>query len=173
MEKREVQTNTQALIINGLLAAIYIVLTVVVSPIAQGPIQFRISESLNHIVVFNKKLMWGVVMGVVMFNLFFSEGGMLDVFFGGGQTLLALSITAAAEKYIKDEKKRLVLNTLDFSASMILIAIMICILSNQAIGSAFFWGTYGSLFLSELIIMSVSAPVIYNINKYVKFNRFN
>ena len=38
MEKREVQTNTQALIINGLLAAIYIVLTVVVSPIAQGPI---------------------------------------------------------------------------------------------------------------------------------------
>jgi uncharacterized membrane protein len=169
MEKREVQTNTQALIINGLLAAIYIVLTVVVSPIAQ----FRISESLNHIVVFNKKLMWGVVMGVVMFNLFFSEGGMLDVFFGGGQTLLALSITAAAEKYIKDEKKRLVLNTLVFSASMILIAIMICILSNQAIGSAFFWGTYGSLFLSELIIMSVSAPVIYNINKYVKFNRFN
>lgn len=51
-----------------------------VSPIAQGPIQFRISESLNHIVVFNRKLMWGVVMGVVMFNLFFSEGGMLDVF---------------------------------------------------------------------------------------------
>ena len=173
MEKREVQTNTQALILNGLLAAMYVALTIAVAPIAQGPIQFRISESLNHIVVFNKKLMWGVVTGVIMFNLFFSNGGMLDVFFGGGQTLIALGITAMAEKYIKDTKKRLILNTIVFSVSMVLIAIMICILSNQAIGSVFFWATYGSLFLSELIIMSISAPIIYNINKYVKFDRFN
>ncbi len=172
MEKREVQTNTQALIFNGLLAGLYLVLTIVVAPVAQGPIQFRVSESLNHIVVFNKKLMWGVFLGVVMFNLFFSTGGLLDVLFGGGQTLLALSITAVSERWIKDVKKRMVLNTLVFSLSMVLIAIMICILSNQAIGSAFFWGTYGSLFLSELVIMSVSAPIIYYVNKFVKFEKF-
>ncbi|MDT2829918.1 QueT transporter family protein [Vagococcus carniphilus] len=171
MEKRAVQTNTQVIIFNGLLAALYIILTVVVAPVAQGPIQFRISESLNHIVVFNKKLLWGVFGGVVMFNLFFSTGGLLDVLFGGGQTLLALLLTAYSEKWIKDTKKRMVFNTIAFSLSMILIAIMICILSNQAIGSAFFWGTYGSLFLSELVIMSVSAPMIYYVNKYVHFDR--
>ncbi|MFW7432830.1 QueT transporter family protein [Vagococcus carniphilus] len=171
MEKRAVQTNTQVIIFNGLLAALYIILTVVVAPVAQGPIQFRISESLNHIVVFNKKLLWGVFGGVVMFNLFFSTGGLLDVLFGGGQTLLALLLTAYSEKWIKDTKKRMVFNTIAFSLSMILIAIMICILSNQALGSAFFWGTYGSLFLSELVIMSVSAPMIYYVNKYVHFDR--
>lgn len=171
MEKRAVQTNTQVIIFNGLLAALYIILTVVVAPVAQGPIQFRISESLNHIVVFNKKLLWGVFGGVVMFNLFFSTGGLLDVLFGGGQTLIALLLTAYSEKWIKDTKKRMVFNTIVFSLSMILIAIMICILSNQAIGSAFFWGTYGSLFLSELVIMSVSAPMIYYVDKYVHFNR--
>ncbi|MDT2813582.1 QueT transporter family protein [Vagococcus carniphilus] len=171
MEKRAVQTNTQVIIFNGLLAALYIILTAVVAPVAQGPIQFRISESLNHIVVFNKKLLWGVFGGVVMFNLFFSTGGLLDVLFGGGQTLLALLLTAYSEKWIKDTKKRMVFNTIAFSLSMILIAIMICILSNQAIGSAFFWGTYGSLFLSELVIMSVSAPMIYYVNKYVHFDR--
>ncbi|MEG0255969.1 MAG: QueT transporter family protein [Vagococcus sp.] len=172
MEKRAVQTNTQIIIFNGLLAALYIILTMVVAPIAQGPIQFRISESLNHIVVFNKKMLWGVFGGVVMFNLFFSTGGLLDVLFGGGQTLIALLLTAASEKWIKDTKKRMIFNTFIFSLSMVLIAIMICILSNQAIGSAFFWGTYGSLFLSELIIMSVSAPMIYYINKFVKFDRY-
>lgn len=172
MEKRVVQTNTQVIIFNGLLAALYVVLTVAVAPIAQGPIQFRISESLNHIVVFNKKLLWGVFGGVVMFNLLFSSGGLLDVLFGGGQTLIALLLTAASEKWIKDAKKRMIFNTFIFSLSMILIAIMICILSNQAIGSAFFWGTYGSLFLSEFIIMSVSAPMIYYVNKFVKFDRF-
>lgn len=174
MEKREVQTrnNTQVLIMNGLIAALYVVLTVAVAPIAQGPIQFRLSESLNHIVVFNKKLLWGVVTGVVMFNLFFSTGGMLDVFFGGGQTLIALLITAASAKWIKSDVKRMILNIIVFSVSMVLIAIMICLLGDITLGSGAFWSIYGSLFLSEAIIMSLSAPVIYYINKTVKFDRF-
>lgn len=170
MEKREVRNNTQTLILNGLIAAIYIVITLVVLPVSQGPVQFRVSESLNHLVVFNKKLMWGVFLGVVMFNLFFSNGGLLDVLFGGGQTLIALALTAYSEKWIKDTKKRMIFNILIFSVSMVLIAIMICIISGFAIGSAFFWATYGSLFLSEFIIMSISAPIIYYVNKFVKFD---
>ncbi len=172
MENRREMTNTQAIIFNGLLAALYVVITLVVAPVAQGPIQFRISESLNHVVVFNKKLIWGVFGGVVMFNLFFSTGGLLDVLFGGGQTLVALCLTAYSEKWIKDVKKRMAFNVLVFSISMVLIAVMISIISNQAIGSAFFWGIYGSLFLSEFIIMSVSAPMIYYVNRFVKFDRF-
>ena len=50
MEKRVAQTNTQTIVFNGLLAALYIGLTVIVAPVAQGPIQFRVSESLNHLV---------------------------------------------------------------------------------------------------------------------------
>lgn len=172
MENAHVKSKTQTIVINGLIAALYIVLTLVVAPISQGPIQFRISESLNHLVVFNKKLMWGVVGGVVMFNLFFSNGGMLDVFFGGGQTLLALSITALSARWISSEKIRLVINIVVFSLSMVLIAIMLCIITKEQIGSHYFWVTYGSLILSELVIMSLSAPIMYSINKIVKFNRF-
>ncbi len=172
MEKQGVQTNTRTIILNGLIAGLYIVLTLVIAPIAQGPIQFRISESLNHIVVFNKKLMWGVFLGVIVFNLFFSQSGLMDVVFGGSQTLIALLLTAYSEKWIKDAKKRMIFNTIVFSISMILIAIMISILSNQAIGSYFFWITYGTLFVSECIVMSISAPVIYYINKFVHFDRY-
>lgn len=172
MEKSVSKSKTTVLVVNGLIAALYVVLTLVVAPIAQGPVQFRVSESLNHLVVFNKKLLWGVFLGVVFFNLFFAEGGMMDVLFGGGQTLLALSITALSAKWIKSEKKRMIINIIAFSVSMVLIAIMICMLSNQSIGSGFFWATYGSLFLSELIIMSISAPIMYSINKVVHFDKF-
>ncbi|MGO3731750.1 MAG: QueT transporter family protein [Vagococcus sp.] len=172
MERSHSHSNTQTIIVNGLIAALYVVLTVVVAPISQGPIQFRISESLNHLVVFNKKLMWGVVGGVLVFNLFFSNGGLLDVFFGGGQTLLALSITAIAERWIKDEKKRMILNTIVFSLSMVLIAIMLCLIGDIVIGSVAFWSMYGSLILSEMIVMSLSAPIMYYINKTVHFERY-
>ncbi|MGX6969872.1 QueT transporter family protein [Vagococcus bubulae] len=172
MEKSVSQSKTTVLVVNGLIAALYVVLTLVVAPIAQGPIQFRVSESLNHLVVFNKKLLWGVLLGVLTFNLFFSEGGMMDVLFGGGQTLLALSITAISARWIKSEKKRMVVNIIAFSVSMVLIAIMISILSKQPIGSNFFWGIYGSLFLSELIIMSISAPIMFGINRMVHFEKF-
>ena len=40
---------------NGIIMALYLALTILVSPVASGAIQFRISESLNHLVVFNRK----------------------------------------------------------------------------------------------------------------------
>ena len=43
--------------------ALYLALTILVAPVSSGPIQFRISESLNHLVVFNRKLLWGVLGG--------------------------------------------------------------------------------------------------------------
>ncbi|AQP54171.1 hypothetical protein CBF34_06440 [Vagococcus penaei] len=172
MEKSYTQSKTRLLVINGLIAALYIILTVAVAPVSQGPVQFRVSESLNHLVVFNKKLLWGVVAGVVLFNLLFSEGGILDVIFGGGQTLIALLITAYSAKWIKDEKKRMVVNIIVFTLSMVLIAIMICLISNEAIGSPVFWTIYGSLMLSEAIVMTISAPIMFLINKIIHFERY-
>lgn len=159
MEKK----GTKLLILNGVIAAIYLALTMV-NPVASGPIQFRISESLNHVVVFNKKLMWGVLAGVIMYNLIFSEFGMLDVLFGGGQTFLALSITAISSYFIKNKKILLLINTLVFSASMFLIAWML----NITIGAPFLV-TYLWTATSELIIMAISAPIMSAIDKRVHF----
>ncbi len=46
---------------NGIIMALYLALTILVSPVASGAIQFRISESLNHLVVFNRKYLWGIL----------------------------------------------------------------------------------------------------------------
>lgn len=158
------KNGVKTLAANAIVMALYIVLSLVL-PFSSGAIQFRLSESLNHLVVFNRKLLWGVLGGVIVYNLLFGFGP-LDVLFGGGQTLLALVLTTSLQKYVPNIKMRLALNTLFFTASMFLIAIMLTITAELP-----FWMTFGTTALSELIIMSISAPVMYWINKTVRFDQ--
>lgn len=148
--------------VNAIIVALYVALSFV-SPLSSGAIQFRLSESLNHLVVFNKKMLWGVFGGVLVFNLLFGEGP-LDVVFGGAQTLLALLLTAALQKKIPNIKARLALNVFFFTFSMFLIALMLTLTAELP-----FWFTYLTTALSELIIMSISAPVMYFIDKKINF----
>lgn len=155
--------RTKKVALNAFIAALYVVLCFV-GP-ASGAIQFRVSEALNHVVVFNRKLLWGVLLGVVIFNQFFGYG-LTDTLFGGGQTLLALLLTASLQNFVKNTKIRLALNVVFFTASMFLIAIMLRLTTGAP-----FWPTYGTLALSEGIIMSISAPIMYFINEKVHFEK--
>lgn len=156
--------SVRTLTMNAIIMALYVVLCFVL-PYQSGAIQFRLSESLNHLVVFNRKFIWGVVGGVLVYNLFFGYGPM-DVLFGGGQTLLALLATIGMTKFVKNEKIRLIWNTLFFTISMFLIAIMLMWTAQLP-----FWPTYATTALSELIIMTISAPVMYGINKVLHFEK--
>ncbi|WP_368251744.1 QueT transporter family protein [Enterococcus sp. 2201sp1_2201st1_B8_2201SCRN_220225] len=155
-------SNVATLTINAIIAALYVVLSLI-TPLAAGPVQLRISESLNHLVVFNRKLLWGVFAGCVMYNALFGMG-IMDVLFGGGQTLLALTLTAVLQHKVKNAKVRLVLNSLFFTASMFLIAIMLHIVSDVP-----FWPTYGTLALSEFAVMVITAPIMYYLNQKLDF----
>lgn len=156
-------SQLRVLTANAIIMALYLALTILVYPVASGPIQFRVSESLNHLVVFNRRLMWGILGGVVIYNAIFGMGP-LDVLFGGGQTLLALGLSAFLYPKVKSVKARLALNILFFTVSMVLIALMLKITADLP-----FWPTYGWTALSELIIMTVSAPIMYGINQKLDF----
>lgn len=149
---------------NAIIMGLYVVLSLVL-PFSSGAIQFRLSESLNHLVVFNRKLLWGIFGGVIIYNLFFGFG-ILDVVFGGGQTLLALLLTASLHKIVPNMKARLALNVLFFTASMFMIALMLMMTADLP-----FWPTFATTALSEFIIMTISAPVMYWINKTVDFEQ--
>lgn len=154
--------KTRMLALNGIVAALYVALCLVVAPVASGAIQFRVSEGLNHLVVFNKKLMWGVLAGVIIYNGLFSSP--LDVLFGGGQTFLALGATALISRFVTSIKMRMVWNVVFFTISMFMIAIML----KLTIGLPF-WATYGTTALSEFIIMTLSAPVMFIIGQKINF----
>lgn len=154
------------LAINAMISALYIALTFLVFPIAGGAVQFRISESLNHLIVFNKKMLWGVLGGVIIFNMMFAEFGWIDVLFGGTQTLLSLLLTASLEKRILSIKKRLVANTIIFTASMALIALMLNLFANLP-----FWPTYATTALGEAVVMTIAMPIMYWLNERIHFDK--
>ena len=78
----------QEITINGLLAALYVVFTVAISPLSYGPIQFRISEIFVLFAFFNKRYTIGLTLGCLIANIF-SPTAALDIPFGTVATLLA------------------------------------------------------------------------------------
>ena len=75
----------------GLIAAIYVVATMLCSSLAYGQVQFRISEVLMLLCYFNKDYIISLSIGCLIVNLF-STLGMVDVVFG------TLATVVAAEK---------------------------------------------------------------------------
>ena len=155
--------------INSIIAAVYIVLTALLQPVSFGAIQFRVSEVFNHLVVYNKRYFFGIVVGVFIANLFFSEFLPMDLIFGVLHTVVSLGITIFARRWIKKEGTLMVFNALVFSVNMFLIAIEIAYFSKEAFWPVF-WASWGTLFLSELIIMVIGIPIMYLLNKRLNFH---
>ena len=78
----------QEICLNGLIAAMYAVLTIFLAPISYGSIQFRVSEILVLLCFFNKRYAIGLILGCLIANCF-SPTAVLDVPFGTIATALA------------------------------------------------------------------------------------
>ncbi|CDN27248.1 hypothetical protein LP80_524 [Lactiplantibacillus plantarum] len=166
--KRMTQSKIRPWIINALVAAMYVVLCLgpAAFSLASGAIQFRVSEGLNHLAVFNRKYIWGIVAGVILFDAFGPGASLLNVLFGGGQSLLALLVLTWLAPKLKTVWQRMLLNIALFTVSMFMIALMITMMSS---GVAF-WPTYLTTALSELIIMSITAPIMYSLDRVLHFS---
>ena len=82
----------------GIIAAMYTVLTLVLSPIAFGPVQFRVSEMLTILPVFTPAAIPGLAVGCVlsnMFGMFMGTNliGAWDLVLGPMATLIAALMT--------------------------------------------------------------------------------
>ncbi len=56
---------------SGIIAALYIAVTLLVAPFGFTEVQFRVSEIFNHLVAFNPRFAVGIILGVFISNLFF------------------------------------------------------------------------------------------------------
>ena len=81
--------NTKMIVLNGIIAAVYAVFTLMISPIAYGNIQMRLSEILIFLAFYNKKYIPGLTIGCLIANLF-SPLGVYDIGFGVSATVIAL-----------------------------------------------------------------------------------
>ncbi|MBS4750118.1 QueT transporter family protein [Carnobacteriaceae bacterium zg-ZUI78] len=155
----------------ALMAGVYVALTLgtPVISMAYGAIQFRISEFLNHLLIYNKKYIISLGIGVAIVNSF-STFGIYDVIFGTGATLLCSVLSIAAFKFIKSKLGRFIFNTLNFSfVGMIPITFLIIYIGQAE--EAFFT-LYGPLVLSELIIMTASGILLYTLDKKIDLKKY-
>lgn len=153
------------LVINALVAAMYIVVTALIAPFGFTNIQFRLSELFNHLIVLNKKYFFGIVMGVLLANFFFAPMKQ-DMIFGVLHTAISLGITLFFANFISNKLTLMVINTIVFSFNMFIIAYMLKIYANLPEAFMFLWLTTG---LSEFITMGLCIPLMYYLNKRLNF----
>lgn len=86
---------------NGIIAALYAVITIACGPLAYEFMQFRISEFLNLLVFFNPGYTLGLTLGCLIANLF-SSVGPIDIGLGTLTTLVACILMIVYSKYVKN-----------------------------------------------------------------------
>jgi uncharacterized membrane protein len=89
MEKNKISYITRA----GIIAAIYVVLTLIMGNLAFGPIQVRISEALTMLPLIDSAAIPGVFIGCFLANIF-GGYGLVDIVFGSLVTLVAAYLTS-------------------------------------------------------------------------------
>mgnify|MGYP005972270469 CR=1 FL=1 len=87
MNKQRNYSKTGRITQGAAIAALYVALTMIVAPIAFGPVQFRISEALCVLPYFLPSAVPGVTIGCFLANLLCGAAP-LDVVFGSLATLI-------------------------------------------------------------------------------------
>ena len=159
-------SKVQEIVVNGIVAALYIAVSALIQPFGFTQVQFRVSEMFNHLIVFNKKYLYGIILGVFLTNLFFSPMKAYDLIFGVGQSLLALTITIVSARFIQGIWKRMIINTIVFTFTMFLIALELHLAFDLPF--MFTWLTTAA---GELAVMAIGMPIMYILNKRVKFDK--
>ena len=153
----------------ALVAAIYIALTITppFNAISVGAYQFRISEMMNFMAFYNRKYIIGVTIGCMISNFF--SFGILDVFVGGGSTLVFLTLGVVLFSKVKPGyllngwlRKDFFLFSIFFSISMVTIAIEL----NIVTGAPFLL-TWFTTAIGECASLLVGAILIDKISKRV------
>ncbi len=170
------QSRTRDLVKSAIVVSLYMVLTLLVAPVAYGPVQFRISEMLNFLGLYNRRYIYAVTLGVFLAN--FYQYGPVDMVIGSLTTLASMFIGRWLGDWLGslNEKHqffkydpmflRYLAMAVVFAAGCITIAIMLVMVGAEAA----FWPVYSSLFISELVVMLLGIPVMYAISKRVDFN---
>lgn len=83
----------------AIVAALYISLSLLITPLSFGAIQLRFSEILILLCLYNKKYSYSLIIGCLITNLF-SPFGIIDVIFGTLATAITCYFVSRSKKLI-------------------------------------------------------------------------
>lgn len=158
--------------IQALIAALYVVLTLSNLSFSYSIVQFRFSESLAQLVVFSPLYWVPITLGVAIANVF-SPLGIIDVLFGTIGTGVALALSIYVFKFVKNRIVRHIINiAIYLLVCMPIIAYELTIFGGEnGAKVAFEWDVflsiYGSLFVSQAIVMLIGVVITELLNKTI------
>ena len=144
----------------AMIAAMYTVLCVALSPITYGAIQVRISEALTLLPVFGAVNIWGVTIGCFLTNLIglFTGANILgafDIFFGTLATLLAACLS-----YLLRDIRFKGLPILSALPPIIINAVVVGLELCVMLTGGFNWAVFGLQAISVAIGQGLSCLVL-------------
>lgn len=134
----------------AIVASIYVVLTIVIQPLAYGELQFRLSEVLMLMVFFNKKYSTSMIIGCLIANLW-SPYLLWDMMFG---TLA----TAIACLFISKSKHLIVASIWPAIFNGLIVGAEIAILSKLNYGLCMV-----SVAIGEIVVVTIIGTILFTI----------
>lgn len=149
------RVGVQGLVKIAIVAAIYIVTTIMFGDLSYGPVQFRFSELLNFLAFIDPFYIIALAIGCAISNLY--SFGLIDVFVGTFATILAT--------YAMYKSKNMIIASLWPVINCIFVAGELFFLN-----IAPFWFSLGTIAVGEFVVMTViGVPVFRAVFKNKKF----
>ncbi len=143
--------NTRFLARQAAVAAIYMVLTIVLSGISYGPLQFRVSEVMTLLPFYNKEYIWGITVGCILANIA-SPFGIVDIIVGSFASFLAAVIMS--------RMKNIWLASLMPAITNILVGVQIALMSSEPLN---FFVVTGQIMVSQFIIVTIIGVPLFKV----------
>ncbi len=145
----------------GVIACLYVSLTLAFQPIGYGPIQARISECLCILPLFYAEAIPALFIGCIIANIF--GGGIYDILLGSLATLLAATATYLIGKAIKKDGKILKplfgsLPPVLFNAAIIPVVLILC-----GIAEYTYWVQFALIAGGEALVIIPFGMLLYHL----------
>lgn len=144
----------------ALVASLYVVMSLVIAPFSYGPIQVRLSEMLNLLVVYDKKYIYAVTLGCALANIS-SPYGITDIIVGAGSTFVTLWVCYWAIRHLKSFATKLWVVAAIVTASMFTIAGELYVLAQAP-----FWLTYATIAVGEAVSLVIGVLILLWIHRH-------
>ncbi|MDL2292656.1 QueT transporter family protein [Acholeplasma sp. OttesenSCG-928-E16] len=139
-------------------AALYFAFTMVVLPIAHGNIQFRLSEALMILVLFDKKATIGLTIGCFFANLVNVASMPFDLIFGTLGTLLGCLLMIPFKNAFVSLLMPVITNSF-----LVPVSLVIAFPSSEVVnGNPYFFYCF-TVFIGEFVCLYILGLVLYYI----------
>ena len=103
--------KTRSIAMTAIVAALYATITITLSSISYGPIQFRLAEIMTLLPLLNKKYILGLTVCCFLANVL-GTYGVVDTIFGTIATFISVYLVYLTGKLMKDKKSKVLISSL-------------------------------------------------------------